>query len=138
MDLVETTAAPTWPPDAVHVEHFAADPTALAGPRGSFVVKLARHGGEFTIPEGRSIIEVLAENGVAVETSCEQGSAGPASPACWKGARPSRRVLHRRREARERPDDGCVSRAKTRGWCSTSDRREAHRRRNRRRHATCG
>ena len=113
MDLVETTAAPTWPPDAVHVEHFAADPTALAGPRGSFVVKLARHGGEFTIPEGRSIIEVLAENGVTVETSCEQGVCGTCVTGVLEGEPDHRDVFFT--DAEKRANDRmtvCVSRAK--------------------------
>ncbi len=114
MDLVETTAAPTWPPDAVHVEHFAADPTALAGPRGSFVVKLARHGGEFTIPEGRSIIEVLAENGVTVETSCEQGVCGTCVTGVLEGEPDHRDVFFT--DAEKRANDRmtvCVSRAKS-------------------------
>jgi vanillate O-demethylase ferredoxin subunit len=113
MGLVETTAAPTWPPDAVHVEHFAADPTALAGPRGSFVVKLARHGAEFTIPEGRSIIEVLAENGVPVETSCEQGVCGTCVTGVLEGEPDHRDVFFT--DAEKRANDRmtvCVSRAK--------------------------
>ena len=76
MDLVEATAAATWPPEAVHVEYFVADPRALAGPKDAFEVVLARTGGTFHVPEGRTIVEVLSENGVAVEVSCEQGICG--------------------------------------------------------------
>lgn len=76
MDLVEQTAAPTWPPECVHLEYFTADPTSLAGPRDSFTVKLARSGGEYEIPADKSIVQVLAEHGVVVETSCEQGVCG--------------------------------------------------------------
>ncbi|MFO1310346.1 MAG: PDR/VanB family oxidoreductase [Burkholderiales bacterium] len=114
MDVVETIAAPTWPPDAVHVEHFAADPASLAGPRESFVVKLARHGGEFTIPEGRSIIEVLAEHGVAVETSCEQGVCGTCVTGVLEGEPDHRDIFFT--EAEKRANDRmtvCVSRAKS-------------------------
>ena len=114
MDLVETTAAPTWPPEAVHLEYFAADPAALGGPREHFVVKLARHGGEFEIPEGRTIIEVLAENGIVVDTSCEQGVCGTCLTGVLEGEPDHRDVFLT--DAEKRAGDRmtvCVSRAKT-------------------------
>jgi vanillate O-demethylase ferredoxin subunit len=76
MDLVETTAAATWPPDAVHLEYFAADPASLSGPRDSFTVRLARSGGEYLIPPDKSIVIALAEQGIEIPTSCEQGVCG--------------------------------------------------------------
>jgi vanillate O-demethylase ferredoxin subunit len=76
MDLVEATAAPTWAPEAVHLEYFAADPASLSGPRETFRVKLARNGGEYEIPADKSIVEALAAHGVHIETSCEQGVCG--------------------------------------------------------------
>jgi len=114
MDLVETTAAPTWPPEAVHLEYFAADPAALGGPREHFVVKLARHGGEFEIPAGRTIIEVLAENGIVVETSCEQGVCGTCITGVLEGEPDHRDVFLT--DAEKGAGDRmtvCVSRAKT-------------------------
>jgi vanillate O-demethylase ferredoxin subunit len=114
MDMVETTAAPTWPPQAVHLEYFVADPAALAGPRSSFTVKLARHGGEFEIPEGRTIIEVLAENGVVVETSCEQGVCGTCLTGVLEGD-PEHRDVFLTDEEKRAGDRMCVcvSRAKS-------------------------
>ncbi|MGH8628880.1 MAG: hypothetical protein ACREYC_27705 [Gammaproteobacteria bacterium] len=38
MDLVEATAAATWPPEAVHLEYFVADPASLMGPQETFQV----------------------------------------------------------------------------------------------------
>ena len=76
MNLVETTAAATWPPDAVHLEYFSADPASLAGPRDTFKVRLARAGGEYVVSADQSIVQALAANGVTVETSCEQGVCG--------------------------------------------------------------
>jgi vanillate O-demethylase ferredoxin subunit len=114
MDLVETTAAPTWAPEAVHLEYFAADPAALGGPREHFVVKLARHGGEFEIPEGRTIIEVLAEHGIIVETSCEQGVCGTCLTGVLEGLPDHRDVFLS--DAEKRAGDRmtvCVSRAKS-------------------------
>ena len=65
----------------------------LAGPKGSFVVKLARHGGEFEIAEGRTIIEVLAEHGVMVDTSCEQGVCGTCLTGVLEGVPDHRDVF---------------------------------------------
>jgi len=115
MDLVETTAAPTWPPDAVHLEYFSADPASLAGPKGSFVVRLARHGGEFEIAEGRTIIEVLAEHGIIVDTSCEQGVCGTCLTGVLEGEPDHRDVFLT--DAEKCANDRmtvCVSRAKGR------------------------
>ena len=75
MDLVHA-AAVAWPPQTVHLEYFGADPLQLAGPQDSFEVTLARSGGTYLVPEGRSIVEVLAGYGVKVEVSCEQGICG--------------------------------------------------------------
>jgi vanillate O-demethylase ferredoxin subunit len=114
MDLVESTAAPTWPPDAVHLEYFSADPASLAGPKDSFIVRLARHGGEFEITEGRTIIEVLGENGVTVETSCEQGVCGTCLTGVIEGEPDHRDVFLT--DAEKRANDRitvCVSRAKS-------------------------
>jgi vanillate O-demethylase ferredoxin subunit len=114
MDLVETTAAPTWPPEAVHLEYFSADPASLAGPKGSFVVRLARHGGEFEIAEGRTIIEVLAEHGVIVDTSCEQGVCGTCLTGVLEGEPDHRDVFLT--DAEKVGNDRmtvCVSRAKS-------------------------
>lgn len=76
MDLVEQTAAITWPPESVHLEYFTADSAALSGPRETFIVRLARSGGEYLVPTDKSIVETLAEHGVTIETSCEQGVCG--------------------------------------------------------------
>jgi vanillate O-demethylase ferredoxin subunit len=114
MDLVETTAAPTWPPEAVHLEYFSADPASLAGPKGSFVVRLARHGGEFEVAEGRTIIEVLAEHGVIVDTSCEQGVCGTCLTGVLEGEPDHRDVFLT--DAEKLGNDRmtvCVSRAKS-------------------------
>jgi len=76
MDLVESMAASNWPPEAIHVEHFGADPRAQAGPRLPFDIALARSGGTLTVPADKSIAEVLAAHGVPNMTSCEQGVCG--------------------------------------------------------------
>jgi vanillate O-demethylase ferredoxin subunit len=98
----------------VHLEYFSADPASLAGPKDSFIVRLARHGGEFEITEGRTIIEVLGENGVTVETSCEQGVCGTCLTGVIEGEPDHRDVFLT--DAEKRANDRmtvCVSRAKS-------------------------
>ena len=73
MDLVESTAAATWPPEACHLEYFSADSASLAGPRDTFKMRFARTGGDFVVVADQSIVDVVREAGVAIETSCEQG-----------------------------------------------------------------
>jgi vanillate O-demethylase ferredoxin subunit len=55
-DIVDTASAPTK--------------------KGGFTVELARSGREFFIPEGRTILEVLLDEGVDVDYSCELGICG--------------------------------------------------------------
>jgi vanillate O-demethylase ferredoxin subunit len=76
MDAVQDAAAATWPPQVVHLEYFAADPAVLSGPQAAFEVVLAYSGGTYTIPEGETIVEVLARNGIQIDVSCEQGVCG--------------------------------------------------------------
>ena len=44
--------------------------------KGGFTVELARSGQEFFIPEGQTILEVLLDEGVDVDYSCELGICG--------------------------------------------------------------
>ena len=68
------TATASWPREQVHIEYFT--PKQEAAKAGGFVVELARSGKEFTIPEGKSILQVLLDAGVDVDYSCELGICG--------------------------------------------------------------
>jgi vanillate O-demethylase ferredoxin subunit len=59
----------------LHREYFGAAPANAAG-EAPFEVELARTGKVVSIPAHRSIVEVLADHGVSVPTSCEQGVCG--------------------------------------------------------------
>jgi vanillate O-demethylase ferredoxin subunit len=72
------TASAHWPTTAVHSEHFKA-PVAAVAPSieiGTFDVEIASTGARFTIPADRSIVDVLNDAGVAIETSCVSGLCG--------------------------------------------------------------
>lgn len=114
MDQVEATAAATWPPQTVHLEYFAADPMALAGPRDAFEVNLARTGGTYVIPEGQSIVDVLAQHGVQITVSCEQGVCGTCLTGVLSGT-PDHRDVFLSQEEKARGDVilPCVSRCKS-------------------------
>ena len=76
MDAVQEVAAGAWPAEAIHLEHFGADPGALAGPREAFEVTLARSGRTVAVPADRSIADVLSDSGVPVAMSCREGVCG--------------------------------------------------------------
>lgn len=116
MDLVEQTAATTWPPESVHLEYFSADPEALAGPRGEFVVRCARSGGEYPVHAEESIVDALRRHGVNVEVSCEQGVCGTCLTGVLEGEPDHRDVYltDKEKQAGDRMTP-CVSRAKSGG-----------------------
>jgi tetrachlorobenzoquinone reductase len=67
-------ATASWPRQRIHVEYFT--PKHQAAATGGFMVELARSGQEFFIPEGKKILEVLLENGIDADYSCELGICG--------------------------------------------------------------
>ncbi len=107
MDLVQEVAATSWPPENVHLEYFTADPGALAGPRSTFTVRLARSGAVFAVPEDKTILEVLAEHGQSVETSCEQGVCGTCLTGVLEGV-PDHRDVFLTDDEKQSNDKMCV------------------------------
>jgi vanillate O-demethylase ferredoxin subunit len=76
MDAVLGTArANGWPEAQLHFEFFSAD----VQPRdadAAFDVKLASSGRVVHIPKGMTVLNALADAGVIVPSSCEQGVCG--------------------------------------------------------------
>jgi vanillate O-demethylase ferredoxin subunit len=72
-----------WPKETVHFEHFTppvptkvgSGETVVSG-AAEFQIKLAKSGVVFDVPADKSIVQVLREHGVKVETSCESGLCG--------------------------------------------------------------
>jgi len=114
MDMVDQTAAATWPPEAVHLEYFSADPASLAAPRQSFVVRLARRKIECTIPEGETICEALFDKGVRIESMCGQGVCGTCVTGVLEGI-PEHRDVFLTADEKAANDRimPCVSRARS-------------------------
>ncbi|WP_324698844.1 PDR/VanB family oxidoreductase [Novosphingobium sp. RL4] len=70
--VIEAARGLGWPDARIHFEYFDAETDTSGGP---FKVQLA-DGTEFEIPAGRSIADVLIEQGCEVEVSCEKGICG--------------------------------------------------------------
>ncbi len=74
--VLEAAKRAGWTDERVHREFFT---SAAAGPAkadGPFDVKVASSGNIFVVPTGRSILDVLRQNGVDVGASCETGVCG--------------------------------------------------------------
>jgi tetrachlorobenzoquinone reductase len=67
-------AAADWPAGQVHLEYFT--PKYERDLSGGYVVELARSGLTLPVPAGKTILQVLREAGLEVETSCEEGVCG--------------------------------------------------------------
>jgi vanillate O-demethylase ferredoxin subunit len=64
-----------WPSSQLHFEYFGADvPKSEAD--ADFDVQIASSGQLFRVRVDQSVVQALAEHGVEVETSCEQGVCG--------------------------------------------------------------
>lgn len=70
-----------WPAGTVHFEYFSQDAlpakeTDEVPEDSEFQIKLAGSGQVFTVPAHKTIVDVLRENGIFIETSCEDGFCG--------------------------------------------------------------
>ncbi len=101
-----------WTDESVHFEYFKN--TTEMDDSGSFVIELARSAVTLEVPAGKSILEVLRENGINMSSSCEQGACGTCRCGVIEGA-----ILHQdvylsgREKAEGKSMMTCVSRAKS-------------------------
>ena len=72
-----------WPSETVHFEYFAPVPQEkpVAGEApdlgdAEFQVTLSSTGATYNVPADKSIVDVLRDNGIDVDTSCEAGTCG--------------------------------------------------------------
>ncbi|WP_020590322.1 PDR/VanB family oxidoreductase [Kiloniella laminariae] len=114
MDAVKKVTQ-NWPAGTVRFEHFSADETT--GPRaddGSFEVIINSTGKCYLIPAGKSILAVLAENGIFVDNACCEGICGTCETGLLDGEADHRdMVLSDQEKAENRHIMVCCSRAKS-------------------------
>ncbi|MEX0923738.1 MAG: PDR/VanB family oxidoreductase [Rhodovibrionaceae bacterium] len=111
LEAVRAQTDGRWPSAQVHFEYFQAQEKSADPGDRTFKVKLASSGEIFEIPPGKTIAKVLAENGIAVEVSCEQGICGTCLTGVLQGL-----PDHRDELLDDDVDDLmalCVSRAKS-------------------------
>jgi ferredoxin-NADP reductase len=101
-----------WPAGALHVERFAPKAGADDGPREAFEVELAQTGAVLEVPVHRSILDVIEESGVAVLSSCQEGTCGTCETTVLSG-KPDHRDSILTDEERDAGDTMliCVSRS---------------------------
>ena len=86
--------------------------TTLALPPDAFRVRLASSGTTYVVPSDKSIVEVLRENGIDVDTSCEQGLCGTCKTRYLHGT-PEHNDFVLSSEEQEEWVQICCARAKT-------------------------
>lgn len=114
MDFVLAGArAAGWPQTQLHSEFFSGDAQDVSGDT-PFSVKLARSGRVITIPSDKSIVRALAEAGIDIPTSCEQGVCGTCLTRVVEGS-PDHRDAYLTPEERDRNDQllPCCSRSQS-------------------------
>jgi vanillate O-demethylase ferredoxin subunit len=111
--VLGTARALGWPAAQLHVEYFGAVAADPSGDR-PFDVRLASSGKVVTIPAGKTVIEVLAGQGVEIPYSCEQGVCGTCLTRVLEGV-PDHRDMYMTEEEQAANDQftPCCSRAKT-------------------------
>ena len=64
-------SAAGWPDTRLHMEYFT--PRFTAAQQGDYVVELARSRRTFSIPQGKTILQILREANIDIRSSCEEG-----------------------------------------------------------------
>lgn len=114
MDAVLSNArARGWPEDQLHYEFFSAEVVKSANDQ-SFQVKLASSGKVVIVPKDKTVVQALAEAGVEVQTSCEQGVCGTCLTRVLEGE-PDHKDLYLTPDEQAKNDQftPCCSRSKS-------------------------
>ncbi|MCU1618755.1 MAG: Ferredoxin, partial [Modestobacter sp.] len=74
-----------WPAGTLHVERFAAKDVGEPVLTGAFEVELATSGATLTVPPDKSILQVVEEAGIAVLSSCQEGTCGTCETTVLEG-----------------------------------------------------
>jgi ferredoxin-NADP reductase len=101
-----------WPTGTVHCEYFTTSTEPTAEEDRPFRIRLARSGGEYEVPAGETIIDVLRRHGIAVRTSCELGYCG-ACLTSYLAGEPDHRDQVLEENGRDRYVLICCSRSKS-------------------------
>jgi ferredoxin len=84
LDAVEKRCA-EWSSGTLHVERFAPKDVGEPVLTGAFEVELANSGTTLTVPPDKSILQVVEEAGIAVLSSCQEGTCGTCETGVLEG-----------------------------------------------------
>jgi vanillate O-demethylase ferredoxin subunit len=114
MNAVLSTAEKSLPAPAIHREYFVNQASAPKSGEQPFRVQIESTGAIFEVPPSKSIVAVLAEHGIEIPVSCEQGICGTCVTEVVEGV-PDHRDLFLTDEehAQNRQMTPCCSRART-------------------------
>ena len=108
----EIAAQAGWPDAAVHFEYFKN--TQAIDDSSSFDIALARSCVTLHVPGGKTILEVMRENGIDMPSSCEQGACGTCMATVIEGEPLHQDVYLNQQERRAgQKIMTCVSRARS-------------------------
>lgn len=100
--------------DAIHLEHFQAEPSANAAPAGSFDVRLASSGVVLQVPADARLLDVLQAHGCDIDSECREGLCGTCIIDVLEGEPDHRdHCLSSKEKAANKQICACVSRAKS-------------------------
>lgn len=100
--------------EAIHLEHFQADPAANSAPAGSFEVELSSSGVVLQVPADASLVDVLQAHGCDIDTECREGICGTCIVEVLEGEPEHRdNCLSTKEKASNKQICACVSRAKS-------------------------
>lgn len=112
MNKVVEVASRSRGDEAIHLEHFQADPAANAGPSGGFEVELASSGVVLQVPANTSLVDVLQAHGCDIDTECREGICGTCIVEVLDGVPEHRdNCLSNKEKAANKQICACVSRA---------------------------
>jgi len=114
MNKVVDVAARSRTDEAIHLEHFQADPAANSAPAGHFEVQLASSGVVLQVPADRSLVDVLQAHGCDIDTECREGICGTCIVEVLEGVPEHRdQCLSNKEKASNQQICACVSRAQS-------------------------
>jgi len=105
-------ATTSWPAGTVHMEFFSAASSLSAQGAETFSVKIAKSGDVYPVPPDRTILQVLRQHGLHVESTCEAGACGTCQVRYLDGT-PDHRDLYLTEAEQSEFIMVCVSRSKT-------------------------
>ncbi|SDP68700.1 vanillate O-demethylase ferredoxin subunit [Ralstonia sp. 25mfcol4.1] len=111
--VLDTARAAGWRESSLHREYFSA-PETPSSPGGAFQVTVQSTGRVIDIGADETVVQALAEHGVEIQTSCEQGVCGTCLTRVLSGT-PDHRDAYLTDEERAANDQflPCCSRART-------------------------